>query len=666
MRRTALICSAVLLMSAAPTGAALPHAEAEPLEGVIVGMPVPIPLFRGHADLDGLPDAADDTARHVPEDRSVAVRVFPGVNLTAMSLRLENDWESERGLFIVGNVANAGTVALPEFVCRFYLGDPEAGGVQVGSDVVVSGLRPNSVERVSVPWEGFTGSDALHFVVDPDDEVEENRESDNSDTLAVTLVAGVPWVWQAVNGYCNYASLAMVFNHHGAGNTVYEAVELAACPYSPFYIDDKFVVQGGILSCQAESDYDIAGDIRNLDCGFSIAANWPLYMNQLRSRLDSGKPVLTGVDPYHLPQPDYDWLEAYGVHSGHAVVVTGYTDSSVIINDPGVGLPEYPDPMPDPELRGADVVVGMDAYRMAVEQTLGTPYVLISYTPVGPMPSVDEMLSQVVERDIARLDGDPSAYPELSTIPWPPGWHPHFGAAAFPVAEEDMLQATFEARFDEIAAQTGYDLGATLNVLASQFATGFLWQAVSWDAGRVFYETQTFVGADELASLSGSLAALGNGAFESAIEMVIAIGDAGGNPAVASPYLEDISAALESMAALELSVRDVLESMLSPESSEPAESLAHGASVEPLLAARPNPFSATTEIVLAGAAFGDGPVVIYDASGRVVRRLGRGELSPPGRAYVWDGAGDDGQRAASGVYFAVDSAGRAAKLVKLK
>ena len=65
----------------------------------------------------------------------------------------------------------------------------------------------------------------------------------------------------------------------------------------------------------------------------------------------------------------------------------------------------------------------------------------------------------------------------------------------------------------------------------------------------------------------------------------------------------------------------------------------------------PNPFNPTTHVIFTLAEAGPVDLAIYDASGRLVRRL-TSDAYPRGRHAVrWDGRSDDGAAAAAGVYF---------------
>jgi hypothetical protein len=71
-----------------------------------------------------------------------------------------------------------------------------------------------------------------------------------------------------------------------------------------------------------------------------------------------------------------------------------------------------------------------------------------------------------------------------------------------------------------------------------------------------------------------------------------------------------------------------------------------------LAAARPNPFSAQTSFALEMPQAGRAVMVVYDASGRAVKRLLDSSLPAGRHAVSWDATSDDGTRVRSGVYFA--------------
>ncbi|MBC8424306.1 T9SS type A sorting domain-containing protein [bacterium] len=90
----------------------------------------------------------------------------------------------------------------------------------------------------------------------------------------------------------------------------------------------------------------------------------------------------------------------------------------------------------------------------------------------------------------------------------------------------------------------------------------------------------------------------------------------------------------------------------------------------PLLATRlqgayPNPFNPTTKIAFTSARAGHVTLEIYDVTGRLMRTLVDGHVGAGEHATLWDGRGDDGTRAASGVYFARFAGGEVVDTTKL-
>jgi len=66
----------------------------------------------------------------------------------------------------------------------------------------------------------------------------------------------------------------------------------------------------------------------------------------------------------------------------------------------------------------------------------------------------------------------------------------------------------------------------------------------------------------------------------------------------------------------------------------------------------PNPFNPSTKIAYSAARAGHVSLAVYDLTGRRVRTLVDGHVGAGEHFALWDGRGDDGARAASGVYFA--------------
>ena len=70
------------------------------------------------------------------------------------------------------------------------------------------------------------------------------------------------------------------------------------------------------------------------------------------------------------------------------------------------------------------------------------------------------------------------------------------------------------------------------------------------------------------------------------------------------------------------------------------------------LDATPNPFNPRTEIAFTMPRDGHVHLVVYDIRGRVVNVLAEGDHASGDYRFVWDGSDQQGQRVASGTYFA--------------
>ena len=79
----------------------------------------------------------------------------------------------------------------------------------------------------------------------------------------------------------------------------------------------------------------------------------------------------------------------------------------------------------------------------------------------------------------------------------------------------------------------------------------------------------------------------------------------------------------------------------------------------------PNPFNPSTKIAYATPRDGHVTLAVYDVTGRRLRTLVDGNVPVGEHTAHWDGRGDDGQRVASGVYFARVVGGDASDSVKL-
>ena len=631
----------------------------------LISTPIPVwaidhPWYRASWDDEAIERPVWPKRR--PPERRITTTAA-GENLTAVSLYLSNDFTAPDAITLVGQVQNTGASTADSIVVRFTLGHPQQGGTRIGDDRIIGSLASGGTACDSVSWGGCDGVSKIYFVADAGGQIDETDETDNIDSLTVGMVDQVPWVWQEVNGYCHYASQTMLFNDHGAGNTVYETLELACCPHSVAYQDDELSLLSGWMLSQGIGDIEFAGQIRNLSTDLVIKSTWTSYLTELRRRIDAGQPCETSVDPFWLPQPDYDLLRSYGLHSGHGVVIVGYTGRAIIVNDPGVGLALLEEPaIPQPENRGTNVVVDEATFRNAVEWTSGSSYLLLSYEPAGAMPTHPQMLTRAVDRSLWRLGGDAGTFdPSL----W--GTFDLYGRHCFPALRDDASPANFQRVFDDAMSLTGHQLADALNFLATCCD---LWGCgICWNAAAVFYGAQSYPQASRLSDLSARLSGKGDQAWEEFVDLLNAIYINGGNTGIDEPYLSRMRSILDEITPLEDSVlvemTGLYGHLTAVEDGERAERLPP----RPEMICYPNPFNGRT--VIRFDLPEDGPVrlAVYNILGQRVAVLADGHRPAGPHRIPWDGRDDRGDEVSSGLYFCRlehDGMSRNAKMLLLK
>jgi uncharacterized repeat protein (TIGR01451 family) len=97
-------------------------------------------------------------------------------------------------VLISATVHNEGNGEVYDIPVRFYLGDPDSGGIQIGSDMTISSIPSKSTETVNTIWNstGHAGSNNIYVKVDPLNAIPEVNESNNkaSRTVKVSSATG--------------------------------------------------------------------------------------------------------------------------------------------------------------------------------------------------------------------------------------------------------------------------------------------------------------------------------------------------------------------------------------------------------------------------------------------------------------------------------------------
>ncbi|MFV1994930.1 MAG: CARDB domain-containing protein, partial [Verrucomicrobiales bacterium] len=131
------------------------------------------------------------TVDNVPESTGVDLAVTKRSLIKNLSL-VAGDFTTSDTAMIPGNVVtlnavirNSGNVSIEGPMVRFYLGDPDAGGVAISNVFVGGWLAGNSEQTVSAPWTvpADASATAIYAVVDADNAVAEFDETDNRQSL---------------------------------------------------------------------------------------------------------------------------------------------------------------------------------------------------------------------------------------------------------------------------------------------------------------------------------------------------------------------------------------------------------------------------------------------------------------------------------------------------
>jgi len=81
---------------------------------------------------------------------------------------------------IAATLTNKGTDAADDIEVRFIEGDPQNGGLQIGSDAVLLGLKSGASGKVSVKWRASAGEAKIYVIADPNNTIKESNENNNT------------------------------------------------------------------------------------------------------------------------------------------------------------------------------------------------------------------------------------------------------------------------------------------------------------------------------------------------------------------------------------------------------------------------------------------------------------------------------------------------------
>jgi subtilase family serine protease len=151
------------------------------------------PLAASYLMSTQLPDGSWDDD---PYETALAIRalskVKPNLSISNADISFSVTMPQEgEPVTIFATVWNKGIEEASDVAVQFFLGDPSAGGMQIGSDHTIASLAPGDSAQVSVT-DSFagTGGRTVFVQVDPEDVVSETVESDNEASTRLWIATG--------------------------------------------------------------------------------------------------------------------------------------------------------------------------------------------------------------------------------------------------------------------------------------------------------------------------------------------------------------------------------------------------------------------------------------------------------------------------------------------
>lgn len=346
------------------------------------------------------------------------------------------------------------------------------------------------------------------------------------------MIPNVPYVWQEVNGLCAWASLDAVFQYFGVNTTLARLLDVSGTAFAFLYLraDPTLLFFTGPLGSQIP-DTDFLAKTYGFDITWYFGEDTPGIeplkpvleehgmnvtmlpsftdgLEVLKQDLNNNIPVVVSINPLRFSTiRDYQALALpTAVIVGHGVVVVGYNNTHIFVNDPGVGSfgNEYGYPT---DQRGTYAPIPLEDFQLAWEDRnlLATKFI--------PKPNfnfaAEKLYGHAIERIIAKLEGDESAYSYSQVMMF-------LGADAFVKMGTDVKPGEFEEilnNWDDHFEQNRTQLVTTvasvkMAYLGALTLTYEAMQRATTDLFELLYGLDLY--ADALSSLSHSLSKFEN------------------------------------------------------------------------------------------------------------------------------------------------------------
>ena len=138
----------------------------------------------GMTILDSRSDAYTTSAYNYTQFES-----YP-VDLSLLSSDITFDPETPTAgetVIITATIRNTGTDDVSSVVVQFFVGDPDAGGVQIGSDRTISSIPAGGTGTAQMTWTAIPGTHDIFVRVDPYNSISEASENNNQAHKPITI-----------------------------------------------------------------------------------------------------------------------------------------------------------------------------------------------------------------------------------------------------------------------------------------------------------------------------------------------------------------------------------------------------------------------------------------------------------------------------------------------
>ncbi|MFX0198605.1 MAG: C39 family peptidase [Candidatus Hodarchaeota archaeon] len=341
------------------------------------------------------------------------------------------------------------------------------------------------------------------------------------------IISNVPYVWQEVNGLCAWASLDAIFQYFGANTTLARLLDVSGTAFAFLYLraDPTLLFFTGPLGSQIP-DTDFLAKTYGFDITWYFGEETPGIeplkpvleehgmnvtmlpsftegLEVLKQDLNNNIPVVVSINPLRFSTiRDYQALALpTAVIVGHGVVVVGYNNTHIFVNDPGVGSfgNEYGFPT---DQRGTYAPIPLEDFQLAWEDR---DLLATKFFPKQDFDfAAENLYSHAIERIIAKLEGDESAYSYSKVMMY-------LGADAFLKMGADIQSEKFEEmlnNWDDYFKQNRTQLITTvasvkMAYLGALTLTYEAMQRAATDLSELLFGLDQY--ADALNSLSHSL-----------------------------------------------------------------------------------------------------------------------------------------------------------------